>query len=463
MLLFYDFETSSREFIGQILSYAFVITTPSLNIQSHIEGTIKLNRTQCPDVDAILTNKLNIEDLQEHGDTEFKAAHKIHAFISELINQYKTVTLIGFNSNSFDLNFLRNLFIRNGLNPYFKGALLNKDILHWSQYLAFYFPDTFPWVLQENNDKRYYSFKLEDLSNSCKLLSEGEDQTHNALDDVLLTIKLVQYFEHLFNENISNFQAYRIEKPTLSLPQKQRSRHFSNPDSSPSKFIYNYLYPLSLSGKSHLFINLPDDPLNISISSLSEDEKLSMISYKNVNKHFFITESCNTTELDSYKNIIQDIEKDAFFNSIKQQPTQYFELNKKDWDIEYQIHELGFQRIDSLKSLINTFTQDETQYPTLLNSLLEKREGKKDNYLIQLFNRFYLNNHSNPDKNLLNRYLHPRYITGILYRSNEYPNHFEQQFAYLETKLNEEQDDNNIEILTSLKRYYTKFKLQFNG
>ena len=133
MFLFYDFETSSRELLGQIISYAFVLTDSHLEPLDTLTGTIKLNKTQCPEVGAILTNKININDLQKKGQPEYEAAEQVFNFISTIIASYGQITLVGFNSNNFDLGFLRNLLVRYGFNPYFSGKLKNLDILHWIQ------------------------------------------------------------------------------------------------------------------------------------------------------------------------------------------------------------------------------------------------------------------------------------------------------------------------------------------
>ena len=123
MFLFYDFETSSREFLGQIISYAFVLTDTNYEPLDSLTGKIKLNRTQCPEVKAILTNKINVLDLQKTGTPEYEAAQNIFNFFSNLIKTYNQITLIGFNSNNFDLSFLRNILVRYGFNPYFNGKL----------------------------------------------------------------------------------------------------------------------------------------------------------------------------------------------------------------------------------------------------------------------------------------------------------------------------------------------------
>ncbi|MBA95374.1 MAG: hypothetical protein CMP21_06530 [Rickettsiales bacterium] len=464
MFLFYDFETSSREFLGQIISYAFVLTDTNYEPLDSLTGKIKLNRTQCPEVKAILTNKINVLDLQKTGTPEYEAAQNIFNFFSNLIKTYNQITLIGFNSNNFDLSFLRNILVRYGFNPYFNGKLKNIDILHWLQNIAFYNEDNFPWVLTENNNKKYYSFRLEDITQASGLLTN--EQSHDAFEDVILTIKLVTYLEQKFNQRLSEFKPILLpENMHSNTIIKQRYRDFPENGSNPEKYIYRYFYTLILQPKSLLMINLKYLTELLSTKqtweSITEEEKLSCIQYINSNKHFFVGESCTETETESYQAIIPLIEKDSLFQSIQQSSKEYFQLIKKEWDIEYQIHEIGFDHhIDTLNKLKHDLFQNPESYPNLLQELLSKRTSIQDNYLIQLFNRLYLNISKNPDLTLLNRYLKPRYITKEMYRNQEENSTFDEQQHELEETLKTCTNENDIILLNALKEYYNLFRNQ---
>ena len=123
MFIFYDFETSSRELLGQILSYSFIVTDTDLHPIEECNGLIKLNRTQLPELNALLVNRINILTHQDRGLSEYDSAKKIHCFLDQCIAKYGPCKLVGYNSNQFDLNFLRVILTRYGLNPYFKGQL----------------------------------------------------------------------------------------------------------------------------------------------------------------------------------------------------------------------------------------------------------------------------------------------------------------------------------------------------
>ncbi|RAP26936.1 hypothetical protein DID74_01280 [Candidatus Marinamargulisbacteria bacterium SCGC AG-333-B06] len=467
MLLFYDFETSSRELLGQIISYAFVLTDARYEPQDTLTGKIKLNRTQCPEVKAILTNKINIEDLQKKGIPEYEAAETIFNFIHNLIQAYGQITLVGFNSNTFDLGFLRNLLVRYGFNPYFNGKLKNRDILHWIQNIAFYNEDTFPWVLTENNDKRYYSFKLEDITQASSLLTN--EQSHDAFEDVILTIQLVTFFEKKFQQRLTEFNPILLPENTINNSLiKQRYRHFPKDNSNPEKYIYRYFYSLVLQPKALLMINLTtvQDLLitKNNLESITDTEKLTCIQYINNNKHFFVGEPCLETEEKSFQTIIDMIKQDPFFSAIQKSTTHYFQLIKKDWDIEYQIHEIGFDHhISTLNTLKQNLFKAPENYPNALQHLLSKRKSKQDNYLIQLFNRLYLTISENPDPTLLNRYLKPRYVTKEMYRNQEEATSFEEQQKELDEALKTCTNEKDKTLLIALNNYFKLFHNQLTN
>ena len=110
MYLFYDFETSDKDFLGQILSYSFILVDENYAVQSELNGIIKPNRLELPTCGAILTNKLSINKLINDGISEFKAAQLVHEFMLTITNQYGTIPLVGFNSANFDFKHYEKLY-----------------------------------------------------------------------------------------------------------------------------------------------------------------------------------------------------------------------------------------------------------------------------------------------------------------------------------------------------------------
>ena len=106
MIIFYDFETSSRDLLGQILSYSFIVVNEGFEIIDACEGLVKLNPMQLPDPDAIWVNQLSIDDLQSQGASEQATAQRIYVFLDKYVTRFGQVLLSGFNSNAFDFSFL---------------------------------------------------------------------------------------------------------------------------------------------------------------------------------------------------------------------------------------------------------------------------------------------------------------------------------------------------------------------
>lgn len=458
MFIFYDFETSSRELLGQILTYSFFLVSENYDILDELSGQIRLNRTQIPEIEAILTNRINIDHLQANGQAEYEAAADIYHFLDRIIKKYGSAALVGYNSNQFDLGFLRNLCITYGLNPYFSGKLHNLDLLHYAQSVAFNSPDMFPWVKAESERSSYYSFKLEDLSHGFSLL-EGA-QTHDARDDVLLTIRLAQVLEQLSDVPLHQFKAVSFpsnkdSQLPLSIYQ-YKARHYAQDGTTPEKWIINTVTPLCKVGKATLVVQL--DKLNDVFEQSNEpsvDELMKCLRYINPNKHFFQCDIIPHTDYEQWAPLAEKVAQHGFFKTLLENPNHYFDLIKKDWDIAYQIHELGFERIDTLKRHVSELIKTPSSYPDTLKQLVASRKNQKDNYLLQLYNRAYLNTHPNPDPNYLKRYMEPRYITGALHKDPETFEPFPKMAARLNEMLNSDTlPENDLEILKSLQRYY---------
>ena len=190
MFIFYDFETSDKDFLAQILSYSFIVVDERYQITNECNGIIKPNRLECPSTGAILTNKLTISTLLESGQSEYDAAKHIHSFLDTMIQTHGPMPLVGFNSARFDFIHYEKLMLKYGLSPTFFGKLGSSDVLQFAKYCALQKPTLFPFTKRDNNNTPYYSFKLEDCAKAFNCLHTP--QTHDAKDDVLLTIELVK-------------------------------------------------------------------------------------------------------------------------------------------------------------------------------------------------------------------------------------------------------------------------------
>ncbi len=454
MLIFYDTETSSRDILGQILSYAFLVTDTSYRVVDELVGTIRLNRTQLPEPEAIFVNGLDVGMLQQTGMPEYEAAKQVFDFLSRYTRDEPSV-LVGFNSNQFDLQFIRNLMIRYGYNPYFMGRLKNKDVLHFAQYTAFANEATFPWQLAENKlGKPYYTFRLERLAGSFGLLDRP--QTHDARDDVMLTIELVQALEAKFGVNLSTFSPISFQVPEDYQGQswigKQACLDYSD-TAVLQKVTHQFWTPIISTPKEKLLLNL-----SRYMAKEPDVSAITCLKYVNPNKHFFRLEPASMTEEPFWETVVAHAAQDSELTALHRLD-DYFKLIEKSWDIEYRIHDMGFERIDQLKRVVDRFLANPDQYEVILHELLSRRKIStdpiKDTFLITLFKRVYLNWHPNPNPEHLARYMAPRYVTGTMWRNPEDMAAFDVQLAKITTKITTETDSSLKAKWEALLGYFT--------
>ena len=328
--IFYDFETSSRELLGQILSYYFCVIAPNGDVIEECEGIVKPSRTQLIDHEAILVNKLNIKSLVDNGELEIDVANKIYTFLKKWVENAHETTLVGFNSNNFDLNFLRNCLIRYGYNPFFFGKLKNIDVLHFVRTIAVNYPSEFPWTVIDREDRDpFYTFKLEKCCQSFNLISDA--QTHDAKEDVLLTMKLVNYLEERFNTSLDSFEPFYLNNMTADYPFGKQRVIGSPVDDSPVKNKKWWL--LDVSGKSILALDLDLFIADIDyMKQLSTQDYIDYVLnnhvfYKNMNKHHFQLDEMTYDESEYIVQLLNDSGIDKIKNQLSL--NSYFRFHKK--------------------------------------------------------------------------------------------------------------------------------------
>lgn len=205
-LLFFDLETTDLNRIGQILNYAFVLCDEQLNVHETFVGEIRISPTQLPTPEAILANKIDVlqHQLRTEDNTEAKELRKIYDFLIEW-GQSDPLLMIGYNSINFDLPYLRTSFIRNGMNPFQFHQTKYGDLLHLVQYCYCTRPDFRKYTLDENGK---VSLSLSRLAKNIFNIT----QTHNSLDDVLLTIKLAKFLQDTYDLRIKTFSSYQPQE-----------------------------------------------------------------------------------------------------------------------------------------------------------------------------------------------------------------------------------------------------------
>jgi hypothetical protein len=208
--LVFDLETSSKHPVGQILNYAFVLYGEDFQELSRCNGSLKLSPLELPEAGAILANRVNVKELMEGDAPSERAGLKyIHNYLSAVAEtaskERKPIAMIGFNSFRFDIPYLRTSLIRIGLNPYFGKWLLNRDLLPAVRWLSCT-DSRFP-RLASVDDPAKLSLRLETLAKHFGLLSGS--QSHESLDDVLLTTKVITEIQARFGLDVREFQSYQ--------------------------------------------------------------------------------------------------------------------------------------------------------------------------------------------------------------------------------------------------------------
>ncbi|MDM8558573.1 exonuclease domain-containing protein [Candidatus Parabeggiatoa sp. HSG14] len=182
--LFYDLETTGlNKAFDQVLQFAAIRTDMTFNeIEPH-NIMVKLRPDIIPSPKATITHRISIAQTMQ-GLCEFEAITKIH----HLLNKPGTIS-IGYNTLSYDDEFLRFCFHRNLLSPYthqYKGNCRRSDLLPITIMYYLYKKEILDnWPEIEGKP----TMKLEHISRANKL---AEGQAHNAMVDVKATVELAR-------------------------------------------------------------------------------------------------------------------------------------------------------------------------------------------------------------------------------------------------------------------------------
>ena len=211
--IFFDLETTGLNPCAQILNYSFMTVNENWEITSEHNGSIHISRLQLPNPYAILANRVDVIDHQKQNyPKEPEAMVSIRQYIQKEIDTSRgPINLVGFNSNRFDVPFLRTSMIRNGVNPYFGQSIIYKDVLHAAQKLALSNPEFLDKVDtgEVNEDgSRKFSLRLAHLSK----IFFGEKQLHESSDDVRLTIQLAKMLAEDYNLDIRTWDSFEAQE-----------------------------------------------------------------------------------------------------------------------------------------------------------------------------------------------------------------------------------------------------------
>ncbi|MDP1574822.1 MAG: exodeoxyribonuclease I [Coxiellaceae bacterium] len=196
--LFYDLETSGLSpAFDQILQFAAVRLDQNFEELERHNIRVQLSEDTIPSPQALVVNRTSVAMFHE-GVSEYDAIQKIY----DLMNTPGTIS-VGYNSLSFDDEFLRFSFFKHLLPPYrhqYANHCARMDIFP-IVLLAFQIRrDLLEWPIKDGK----HSFKLEYLAraNNC-----NTGASHDALIDVLDTIALAKLLRQdaLFWEEATTF------------------------------------------------------------------------------------------------------------------------------------------------------------------------------------------------------------------------------------------------------------------
>lgn len=249
--IFFDLETTDLNTVGQILNYAFVEVDANWNIISCLRDKIKISRLQLPSPEAIVATKTDIfEHNKEATDAEHIAMAKIQKHIQSIV-EWTDTRLVGYNSNRFDVPFLRTSMIRNGLNPYFGGSIKYGDVLHVVRRLACDNTEFCDKLIK--NEKGKPSFRLESVAKSLGLLDENDIQAHESLSDVMLTIKLARHLAEVYGIDVRTYSSYEVTKTNFDVI---KVFPYTDENNQPAADEYCYMAVLEHNKTQALWINL---------------------------------------------------------------------------------------------------------------------------------------------------------------------------------------------------------------
>jgi hypothetical protein len=455
-IIFFDLETSSLHKVGQILNYCFVCIDKNWKELDRIYGQIKLSRLELPDPMAIAATGIDVCQLQSSNHPEeYEAITKIYKFIKKWEGPRTGIS--GYNTEDFDIPFLRTTFVRNGYYPYPK--LRSCDLMILTQYIFATNDETRKNYRQflaekQKTDNPRYSIKLENISSFFSLLTVP--QSHESQDDVNLTIELARLYSEKFNSSIFEFVPYSLfefqKANGAAVPVITHPRQWDNTTKE------EFFCFLRVEGQSAYWTNLDD----FAKWKKSKDSKLPIKRFK----HCEAIRRPGTTK--DIPNEYSTLAKDAF------QQLQGFKVPElypeKNVYIEQWIYRLERHEMYALFDLINNKLDD-------LSSIESTCPNIKD--IKSLYRRFLL---ANASQDLLSkelsenyfRYINFRYNGGMLLYSEQDPDKpsdrpfehltYKQLYSLIssaESKISQDKfSDQKKSALSSLRTYYDESSIK---
>ncbi len=261
--IFYDLETTGTNVHwDQIIQFAALVVDEKFNFLDSYESRCSLKKGLIPYPKALLVNNTSISQLQNTNLSHYK-------LIKEITNKFKEWSpgiFIGYNSISFDEEFLRTTFLKSLFNPYITSMEGNNrgDILNLLRFISLVEPKMIKFSINEKGNK---IFKLENIApiNGINHLA------HDAMGDVEATMKLAKIIYEKSPEIWKTFINNTSKEGVLNFIRENRTFCFDETIfGKPKPFVGSYLFDHPIYKYPQIFDlkNNPNDLINLSKTEL---------------------------------------------------------------------------------------------------------------------------------------------------------------------------------------------------
>jgi len=216
MFIFYDIETTGiNAAFDQILQFAAILTDEQFKEIDRFEIRCQLLPWVVPSPTALLVTRTPVSVLKDKAlPTFFEMMSVIH----KKLNDWSPATYIGYNSLTFDEQFLHRAFWQTLHPPYITVTNNNKrcDLLPMVRIASHFFLDTFVWPRNKNGKA---TLKLDQLA---PLNGFNHLNAHDALNDVEATIFLAKMFAERLPDLWAALlkRSVKVEAASVALSEK---------------------------------------------------------------------------------------------------------------------------------------------------------------------------------------------------------------------------------------------------
>ncbi|MDG2187305.1 MAG: exonuclease domain-containing protein [Hyphomicrobiales bacterium] len=274
--IFYDFETSGRAEPAkktrngqwdQILQVGAILCNEDLAELDRFEMKCSLNKSLIPHPSALLVNNLSMSAISNTNNiSNYTLVYKM----MEKFKKWGPAIFIGYNSISFDEEFLRNALFQNlHENPYLTQINGNKraDLYNIVRAASLYIPT----CLKIPDMKG--SYRLENLAPANDI---NHEDAHDALADVIATIEISKIIKNQFPEFWRNSLVTSTKSGVSEILENSHIVcHHESYYGKIYPFVTKCIGKLGIKNRPEVFVcfDLKHDPIDYIDLSYSELEK----------------------------------------------------------------------------------------------------------------------------------------------------------------------------------------------